>query len=91
MFACLFFSKEEKSDLSTCYQLWQDGLLLSGAQNFARELMETPSNLMTPTVFADQLTERLSDLQNVEVHSRYRCTYMMEGIGDDDRREVGGC
>ena len=87
MFACLFFSKEEKSDMSTCYQLWQDGLLLSGAQNFARELMETPSNLMTPTVFADQLTERLSDLQNVEVHSRY---IYMEGIGDDDRREVGG-
>ena len=84
MFACLFFSKEENSDMSTWHQLWQDGLLLSGAQNFARELMETPSNLMTPTVFADRLTEQLSDLQNVEAHSRYMT---MRGGGGDD---VGG-
>lgn len=33
--------------------------------------METPSNLMTPTVFADTLSKRLSDLQNVEVYARY--------------------
>ena len=46
-------------------------MLLSGAQNFARELMETPSNLMTPTIFADTLTKRLSDLETVEVYTRY--------------------
>ena len=33
--------------------------------------METPSNLMTPTIFAETLTLRLSDLANVEVHARY--------------------
>lgn len=68
---CLCFSEEEKTEASKWRQLWQDGLLLSGAQNFARELMETPSNLMTPTVFADTLSKRLSDLQNVEVYARY--------------------
>lgn len=56
--------------LYTWHKLWQDGLLLSGAQNFARELMETPSNHMTPTIFADTLTNRLSGLENVEVHAR---------------------
>ena len=70
-FVSLSFSKEEKSQLHTWHQLWQDGLLLSGAQNFARELMETPSNLMTPTMFADRLNERLADLGNVQVHARY--------------------
>ncbi|XP_078358312.1 LOW QUALITY PROTEIN: cytosol aminopeptidase-like [Oculina patagonica] len=63
-------SKEEKAHLHSLRKLWQDGLLLSGAQNFARDLMETPSNLMTPTIFADTLTQRLSDLENVQVLAR---------------------
>lgn len=58
------------SEEKNCRQLWHHGLLLSEAQNFARELMETPSNLMTPTIFADTMTKRLSDLQNVEVYAR---------------------
>lgn len=33
--------------------------------------METPSNLMTPTVFANTLSKRLSDLEDVEVYARY--------------------
>lgn len=67
----LSFSKEEKSCLHKWHQLFQDGLLLSGAQNFARELMEMPSNLMTPRIFAERLTQQLSDLENVEVYARY--------------------
>lgn len=67
-----FCSNEEKTHLHTWRKLWQDGLLLSGAQNFARELMETPSNLMTPTIFAETLTQRLSDIENVQVFARYR-------------------
>lgn len=67
-----FCSNEEKTHLHTWHKLWQDGLLLSGAQNFARELMETPSNLMTPTIFAETLTQRLSDIENVQVFARYR-------------------
>jgi len=65
--------KEEKSQLQTWQKLWQDGLLLSRAQNFARELMETPSNLMTPTMFAERLTKRLSDVEQVAVHARDQC------------------
>ena len=60
----------EKAHLHTLRKRWQDGLLLAGAQNFARELMETPSNLMTPTIFADTLTQRLSDLESVQVFAR---------------------
>ena len=33
--------------------------------------METPSNLLTPTVFADTLINRFSDLESVEVLARY--------------------
>lgn len=65
-----FLSEKEEMHLFAWRKLWQDGLLLSGAQNFARGLMETPSNLLTPTIFADTLTERLSDLETVEVHAR---------------------
>ena len=30
-----------------------------------------PSNLMTPRIFADRVTQQLSDLENVEVYARY--------------------
>ncbi|RMX41300.1 hypothetical protein pdam_00017742 [Pocillopora damicornis] len=63
-------SQEEEINFYAWHKLWQDGLLLSGAQNFARELMETPSNLLTPTVFADTLINRFSDLESVQVLAR---------------------
>ena len=64
--------------MQTWQKLWQDGLLLSRAQNFARELMETPSNLMTPTMFAERLTKRLSDVEQVAVHARCEAIYNYE-------------
>uniref|UniRef100_A0A8W7K854 Cytosol aminopeptidase n=1 Tax=Anopheles albimanus TaxID=7167 RepID=A0A8W7K854_ANOAL len=38
---------------------WQRGVIIAEAQNFARVLMETPANHMTPTIFADTVRERL--------------------------------
>ena len=36
---------------------------MATAQNFARELMETPSNHMTPTMFVDTVSSRLGDIR----------------------------
>ena len=46
---------------------WKEGCILGEGQNFARELMETPANLLTPRLFTEKVTERLSQLSSVEV------------------------
>ncbi|XP_068083968.1 cytosol aminopeptidase-like [Anabrus simplex] len=47
---------------------WQIGLQKAAAQNLARQLMETPANLMTPTSFAQNAVEILCKSGvNVEV------------------------
>ncbi|KAK9500510.1 hypothetical protein O3M35_001762 [Rhynocoris fuscipes] len=50
---------------------WQVGLEKAAAQNLARHLMETPSNLMTPTNFALSAVEALSRT-GVSVHVKVR-------------------
>lgn len=39
---------------------WEMGRIHSEAQNLARILMETPANLMTPTIFAETASEKLT-------------------------------
>jgi len=41
---------------------WMTGVRNAKAQNFARYLMESPANLMTPTIFCEKVTERLNPL-----------------------------
>ena len=41
---------------------WEEGCNNAKAQNFARVLMETPANLMTPIMFCEQVTEMLEPL-----------------------------
>lgn len=41
---------------------WQEGANNAKAQNWARWLMETPANLMTPTIFCHRVTEMLEPL-----------------------------
>ena len=41
---------------------WETGKNNATAQNFARTLMETPANLMTPTIFAQRVTDTLEPL-----------------------------
>merc|ERR1712088_698811 len=45
------------------------GKIYAQAQNLARDLMETPANLMTPEIFAKTIQEKVAewDLENVEV------------------------
>ena len=38
---------------------WNRGCVLASAQNFARELKEMPSNLLTPSLFVERVGERL--------------------------------
>lgn len=50
---------------------WQIGLQKAAAQNLARQLMDTPANLMTPTSFAQNAVEVLCKSGvNVEVKVR---------------------
>ena len=51
---------------------WEDGTILADSQNFARTLMETPANLMTPKIFTDAVSKQLSEsVENLEIYSRY--------------------
>ena len=50
---------------------WEEGCSLGEGQNFARELMETPANLLTPRLFIEKVAERLSRLSSIEVIVRY--------------------
>lgn len=47
---------------------WATGSLYSTSQNLARELMETPANLMTPTIFAERAKKEFEGLDNVTVN-----------------------
>jgi aminopeptidase len=52
---------------------WREGCILAEGQNFARELMETPANLLTPRLFTEKVAERFSRLSSIEVIVRYIC------------------
>ncbi|GAM28229.1 hypothetical protein SAMD00019534_114050, partial [Acytostelium subglobosum LB1] len=45
-------------------QAWEDGKVLADAQNFARRLADTPANLMTPTIFVQQVKEKFQALES---------------------------
>lgn len=50
---------------------WNSGFVLANTQNWSRTLMDTPANLMTPTIFAQNVKDRLVPLGvNVEAHNR---------------------
>ena len=55
---------------------WSNGSVIANAQNFARWLMETPSNHMTPSAFVDAVSTRLGNLESdvkskLEIMPRY--------------------
>lgn len=62
---------EMHADGDCDWEGWQIGLQKAAAQNLARQLMETPSNFMTPTIFAQTAVEVLCKSGvNVEVKVR---------------------
>lgn len=46
---------------------WEKGQIMGASQNVARMLMTSPSNLMTPKLFAEEVAYLLAGLENVEV------------------------
>ncbi|KAJ2522490.1 hypothetical protein GGI11_001720 [Coemansia sp. RSA 2049] len=46
---------------------WDTGVVYAEAQNLARDLMNTPANFMTPTIFADRVREALAGIDGVSV------------------------
>lgn len=46
------------------------GKSLAESQNWARTLMNTPANLMTPRIFAEEVTKRLSGRAEVVAHDK---------------------
>lgn len=45
------------SNDSTVQSKWNRGVILADGQNLARRLMETPANLMTPTIFSETVAK----------------------------------
>lgn len=43
------------------------GVTYGEAQNFCRTLMDSPANLMTPTVFCESVIEKFAGLKNVKI------------------------
>ena len=61
---------------------WIRGCVLAEGQNFARWLMETPSNHMTPTDFVDAVSRKLgqsSSKDKIEINPRYYCKRVITG------------
>ncbi|WFD32412.1 hypothetical protein MSPP1_003459 [Malassezia sp. CBS 17886] len=49
---------------------WWTGEVYAKAQNWSRELQETPSNLLTPTGFAERIVAAFRGVPNTTVHVR---------------------
>lgn len=50
---------------------WNTGFILANTQNWSRTLMDMPANLMTPTIFAENIKEKCVPLGvGVDAHNR---------------------
>ncbi|XP_001623805.2 cytosol aminopeptidase [Nematostella vectensis] len=68
-------------DIHRFEEPWSTGQILADAQNFARQLMDMPANLMTPRIFADTVGLRLDKLSNVEFNIREKSWAEEKGMG----------
>ncbi|CAE6445284.1 unnamed protein product [Rhizoctonia solani] len=49
---------------------WETGVIYAYSQNLSRELMETPANLLTPTLFTERIKKEFEGLDKVEIKVR---------------------
>lgn len=61
----IYIDRDKTSDL------WTRGVYLAEGQLFASKLMEMPANKLTPTIFSQIVSERLSNTKKVSVTVRY--------------------
>lgn len=64
--------KAKKTEFPNIHSLvdsaaWNKGVIFAEAQNFCRILMDTPANLMTPTIFCSTVKEKFAGLSNVKI------------------------
>ncbi|KAG5679461.1 hypothetical protein PVAND_009026 [Polypedilum vanderplanki] len=64
--------KSKKSELPNIHAVekndeWNKGAIFANAQNFCKTLMDTPANLMTPTIFCETVKEKFAGLANVNI------------------------
>lgn len=55
---------------TTDLSAWNTGLLYAECQNLARELMELPANIITPTSFCQRVKEAFAEVPKVEIYIR---------------------
>lgn len=60
---------------------WQTGRVYAEAQNWARELLETPANLLTPTIFCKVVMEKLNALKGVSAEAHDEAWARKKGMG----------
>lgn len=64
--------KAKKTEFPSIHALvesdeWKRGVIYGEAQNFCKTLMDTPANLMTPTIFCQTVQEKFAGLPNVKI------------------------
>lgn len=55
------------TDVTDITLKWSRGQTVSNGQNFARRLKETPANLMTPTIFCEEIIKAFSGVSECKV------------------------
>jgi aminopeptidase len=60
---------------------WETGKVYAEAQNWSRELEETPANLLTPTIFCKVVTDKLKSLNNVSFQAHDEAWARAKGMG----------
>jgi cytosol aminopeptidase len=60
---------------------YEIGQIYGTAQNYAREFMDTPANLMTPTIFCERATDLFKDSDTVQVKVREKEWAESKGMG----------
>jgi len=61
---------QEVNDNELANSNWEKGKINAFSQIIARELAETPANMMTPTIFAEKVQEIFNNVPDVEVFVR---------------------
>lgn len=66
------------------------GIIKAQAQNWARELADTPANLMTPTIFSQRISEVLTNL-GIDVQVREKSWAEQKKMGSFLSVARGSC
>lgn len=66
---------------STVPLSWKTGHVYAEAQNWTRELAETPANHLTPSIYSDKVKTKLSDLKNISIEAHDEAWARAKGMG----------